>query len=121
MKRKNVTLSAVGLLVSAAAFVMAGCSDMKDDIDDLKKKTEQHDEWLSSLDETVQGLSSDIRAGKLITNVEDLDGEPGGIKITFSDNSTKTITNGKDGSNGDEGPKGEDGKAPLVYIDSEGY
>ncbi len=121
MKRKNVTLSAVGLLVSAAAFVMAGCSDMKDDIDDLKKKTEQHDEWLSSLDETVQGLTSDIRAGKLITNVEDLDGEPGGIKITFSDNSTKTITNGKDGSNGDEGPKGDDGKTPLVYIDSEGY
>lgn len=127
---KRVLPYVASLFVIAAATLSSGCTDYSDDIDDLKKKTEANSELLSTLQGTVNSLQSDISSGKLITKVEDISGTPGGIKITFSDNTSKTILNGEKGDKGDKGDKGEAGpvgpagvagSTPLVYIDSDGY
>jgi len=80
----------------------------------------------------VAALEDAYNNGKIITSVDPIaatGSESGGFKITFSDNSTINIINGKDGENGKDGIDGNDGQngnngtngiTPLLKIDHNG-
>lgn len=100
-------------LLLLAPALLVGCSDDYDDskvwknIDDLKDRIE-------ALETKVNQLNSDIGALRKIVDdavtVVKVEPTADGYVIYFSDNTTATIANGKDGKPGADGKPGSDGK-----------
>ncbi len=86
--RKVLAVALVGVLVGSV-----GCKDYDDDINKLNDRVD-------TLTATVDQLKALIDGGAVITNVQK---GADGIVITLSDNSTYTLTNGKDGQPGQPG------------------
>ena len=85
MKRKFVKVMFFGALaLSTVTYV--GCKDYDDDIDNLQTQIDANKADIAK-------LQSFVKEGKWVTNVEDI---TGGFKITFNDNKSYSITNGKD-------------------------
>lgn len=97
MNKKFKNLFLAGVLALGLASVAVSCTDYSKDIDELRDEN-------AELKSTVKALQDKIDAGLSITSVTTV---TDGFKITFSDNSSYTITNGKDGDDGKKGDKGD--------------
>ena len=104
MNKKFLSAVLFGALMVSSTGTFVSCKDYDDDIDGL-------DQRLTAVENTIKDINTSISNGLIITDVDPItkDGV-GGIKITFSDNSTKEVWNGKNGSNAD-----------IWTIDAEGY
>ncbi|HIZ86786.1 MAG TPA: DUF4988 domain-containing protein, partial [Candidatus Coprenecus pullistercoris] len=120
------------MAVIAATLVLVASlgSCSKYDDTDLKDSIAALDERLAALEAIRDGIQSDIN--DLQALVEKLEGgvtvdavtaTADGYTISFSDGTSITITDGKDGEKGDQGPDGEKGPdgapgedAPIVIV-----
>ena len=85
MKRKFVKVMFFGALaLSTVTYV--GCKDYDDDIDNLQTQIDANKA-------SIAELQNFVKEGKWVTNVEQI---TDGFKITFNDNKSYSITNGKD-------------------------
>lgn len=85
MKRKFVKVMFFGALaLSTVTYV--GCKDYDDDIDNLQTQIDANKA-------SIAELQAFVKEGKWVTNVEQI---TDGFKITFNDNKSYSITNGKD-------------------------
>lgn len=87
-----------------AAFVLTGLAGMtvscnKDEINSLNDR-------VTKVENALADLQTQITNGAVITNVEST---ANGVKVTLSDGSSFTLTNGKDGADGQNGANGQDG------------
>ncbi len=101
MKKKFV------LITLAVMTFIVGC---KYDDDALWDKVNDLDNRVTSIENTLTKMNSDIRDISTIVNaisnnvyVSSVDETENGYKITFTDGKVVTITNGKDGANGTNG------------------
>ena len=92
-------------MTSAGTFT--SCKDYDDDINNLQ-------EQVDGVKSQIADLESKINDGKWITNIADAEG---GFTITFSDNSSYTIVNGKDGADGADGAAGTPGTQWTISED----
>ena len=106
-KKRNFAKTALlgVLLCGLAGPTFVGCKDYDDDIDDLQ-------EQVNTLNKNFEELKKLVNDGKAITSVTPI---TGGFKITFNDNTSYDIVNGKDGE------KGEDGVGTVVSVDENGH
>lgn len=108
-------------LISVASFTVQSCAkDFSEDIDALKAQ-------IAAAQASITSLQTAINAGKLVKTVTSI---TNGYTITFSDNTSITITNGVNGATGTTGATGATGAAgvagatgftPIIGIDAEGY
>lgn len=96
MRKKYLSALLFGALLVASAGTFTSCKDYDDEINNLQ-------EQVDGVKSQIADLESKINDGKWITNIADAEG---GFTITFSDNSSYTIVNGKDGANGADGAAG---------------
>lgn len=89
-KKRNFAKAALlsVLLCGIASPTFVGCKDYDDDIDGLQ-------EQVNTLNKNFEELKKLVNDGKTITSVTPI---TGGFKITFSDETSYDIVNGKDGS-----------------------
>lgn len=100
------------ILVCLILFI-SSCGS-QDEINTLKNRVD-------NLEDAVKSLQHAFDSGKTISTVTRVNADAGGYLITFSDGSTITLGNGKDGADGINGVNGADGVTPMISIDSEGY
>ena len=93
------------MVSSTGTFV--SCKDYDDDIDNINKE-------LTEVKSQIAALQTKIDAGKWITNVTPA---TGGFTVAFSDGSSYTITNGKDGNDGVAGEAGAPGTQWTISED----
>lgn len=102
-------------LISVASFTVQSCAkDFSEDIDALKAQ-------IAAAQASITSLQSAINAGKLVKTVTTV---TNGYTITFSDNTSITITNGATGATGATGSTGATGATgftPIIGIDAQGY
>ena len=91
------------MVSSTGTFV--SCKDYDDDIDNINKE-------LSTLKGDLSALQAKVNEGKWITSLAPT---TGGFTVTFSDNTSYTITNGKDGAAGADAVKWEIGTDGFWY------
>ena len=106
-KKRNFAKTALlgVLLCGLAGPTFVGCKDYDDDIDDLQ-------EQVNTLNKDFEELKKLVNDGKAITSVTPI---TGGFKITFNDNTSYDIVNGKDGE------KGDNGVGTVVSVDENGH
>ena len=86
-----------------AMVLLSSCNALKEEINDIKTE-------IAEIKDALSALQDAYNSGKIISSVTALEGEAaGGWIITFSDNTTIKVTNGKDGQNGADGANGKDG------------
>ena len=107
MRKKYLSALLFGALLFASAGTFTSCKDYDDDINNLQTQVDD-------VKNKVSELEAKINDGKWITNIADAEG---GFTITFSDNSTYTITNGKDGADGVDGAAGTPGTQWTISED----
>lgn len=114
MKMKKIW---VALLFAGMSFGMGSC--MKEDIDDIQKELQEHDDRLTSLEEWQKSVNTDISSLQtLIEALEDKDYVTGvtpladgsGYEISFLKSGKITI------KNGEKGEKGEAGNTPVISV-----
>ena len=95
------------LAVALLSLSLTSCeyddSDLWGAVDDLEQQVAANTEDIATLSALVEAMNQ----GKVITSVDYTDE---GVVLTFSDNTTVTIKNGKDGADGKDGQDGVDGK-----------
>ena len=107
MRKKYLSALLLGALLVTSAGTFTSCKDYDDDINNLQ-------EQVDGVKSQIADLESKINDGKWITNIADAEG---GFTITFSDNSSYTIVNGKDGANGADGAAGAPGTQWTISED----
>ena len=85
---------------------VTSCKNYDEDIANMKTEVE-------AMKTTLASLQNAYNEGKVITSVTPIEGV-NDWQITFSDNTSITITSGKDG---EDGQKGNDGATPYVKVD----
>lgn len=84
--------------------LLSSCDRYEEEFDEIRTEIAQIKDAISALQEAYS-------SGKIISSVTALEGEDdGGWIITFSDNTSIKITNGKNGEDGADGKDGNDGK-----------
>ncbi len=94
--KKLLTIAASVLLMLG----LAGCSDLNNRVDQLETDVKE-------LQDAIKKLQAAVDAKVTVTGITTVEN---GSKVTFSDGSYFTITNGKDGKDGKDGENGKDGK-----------
>ncbi len=94
--KKLLTFAASALLMLG----LAGCSDLNDRVDQLETDVKE-------LQDAIKKLQAAVDAKVTVTGITEVEN---GSKVSFSDGSYFTITNGKDGKDGVDGKDGNDGK-----------
>ena len=107
MRKKYLSALLFGALLVTSAGTFTSCKDYDDDINNLQ-------EQVDGVKSQIADLESKINDGKWITNIADAEG---GFTITFSDNSSYTIVNGKDGADGADGAAGTPGTQWTISED----
>lgn len=107
MRKTFLKVSLITCLAIASSAAFTGCKDYDDDINNINGR-------LDKLEETVKSINDKVQSGCVITSVTPVDG---GVKVTLSDNTDFTITNGKDGATG---ATGEAGKPGTVWTIADG-
>ena len=107
MRKKYLSALLFGALLVTSAGTFTSCKDYDDEINNLQ-------EQVDGVKSQLADLESKINDGKWITNIADAEG---GFTITFSDNSSYTIVNGKDGANGADGAAGAPGTQWTISED----
>ena len=112
-KRSNFTRTALlsALVCGIAGPSFVGCKDYDDDINALQ-------EQVNTLNTGLEDLKKLVESGKSITDVTPI---TGGFKITFSDNTSYEIVNGKEGQQGQEGQPGKAGSVVTVLSEDSGF
>lgn len=114
MKMKKIWVS---LLLAGLSFGMGSCT--KEDIDDIRKELQEHDDRLTSLEEWQKSVNTNISSlQSLIEALEDKDYVTGvtpladgsGYEISFLKSGKITI------KNGEKGEKGEAGNTPVISV-----
>lgn len=114
MKMKKIW---VALLFAGMSFGMGSC--MKEDIDDIRKELQEHDDRLTSLEEWQKSVNTDISSlQSLVEALEDKDyvtevtplADGSGYEISFLKSGKITI------KNGEKGEKGEAGNTPVISV-----
>lgn len=114
MKMKKIW---VALLLAGMSFGMGSCT--KEDIDDIRKELQEHNDRLTSLEEWQKSVNTSISyLQSLIEALEDKDYvtavtplEDGtGYVISFLKSGNVTI------KHGEKGEKGEDGNTPVISV-----
>lgn len=107
----------VALLLAGMSFGMGSC--MKEDIDDIRKELQEHDDRLTSLEEWQKSVNTDISSlQSLVEALEDKDyvtevtplADGSGYEISFLKSGKITI------KNGEKGEKGEAGNTPVISV-----
>lgn len=103
-KKRNFAKVALlsALLCGVAGPTFVGCKDYDDDIEGLQ-------EQVNTLNKNFEELKKLVNDGKAITEITPI---TGGFKITFSDNTSYEIVNGKEGSAG---------TGSVVTVDANGH
>lgn len=105
------------LFTALVALVAVSCAK-ETDLTDVKNKINELDQRVTALEqavekinkETVPGFENLVKAlNEKLTVVSVVESEDG-VVINFSDGTSSTITNGKDGKDGADGKDGENGK-----------
>ena len=96
MNKKFLSAILFGALMVSSTGTFVSCKDYDDDINEINNK-------ISGIETQIKDLQTKIDAGKWITSVSAV---TGGFTVAFSDGSSYTITNGKDGANGEAGAPG---------------
>ena len=107
MRKKYLSALLFGALLVTSTGTFTSCKDYDDDINNLQ-------EQVDGVKSQIADLESKINDGKWITNIADAEG---GFTITFSDNSSYTIVNGKDGADGADGAAGTPGTQWTISED----
>ena len=95
-----------------AVLVLSACDRYEDDFTEIRAEIAQIKEAISALQQAYDNA-------KTISSVTALSDEtPGGWLITFSDNTTIKVVNGKDGENG---ANGKDGITPYFKINEDNH
>lgn len=111
MKMKSIW---VAMLLTVISFGMGSCT--KDDLDDIRKELQEHDDRLTSLEEWQKSVNTNISS--LQSLVEALEGKDyvtevtpladgSGYEISFLKSGTITIKHGE---------KGDDGNTPVISV-----
>ena len=95
MNKKFLSAILFGALMVSSTGTFVSCKDYDDDIDNINKE-------LSTLKGDLSALQAKVNEGKWITSLAPT---TGGFTVTFSDNTSYTITNGKDGAAGADAVK----------------
>ena len=107
MNKKFLSAILFGALMVSSTGTFVSCKDYDDDIDNINKE-------LTEVKSQIAALQTKIDAGKWITNVTPA---TGGFTVAFSDGSSYTITNGKDGNDGVAGEAGAPGTQWTISED----
>ncbi len=119
---------AVSLFV-AALFSSALLQSCKEDLSGIEADIKDLQERVDALETAVEALRAAYEDGKIISSVAPHPTKDGWL-VTFSDNSSISLTNGRDGATGETGATGaagSDGRdgidavTPLLMIDTSGY
>ena len=105
MNKKFLSAILFGALMVSSTGTFVSCKDYDDDIDNINKE-------LSTLKGDLSALQAKVNEGKWITSLAPT---TGGFTVTFSDNTSYTITNGKDGAAGADAVKWEIGTDGFWY------
>ena len=105
MNKKFLSAVLFGALMASSTGTFVSCKDYDDDIDNINKE-------LSTLKGDLSALQAKVNEGKWITSLAPT---TGGFTVTFSDNTSYTITNGKDGAAGADAVKWEIGTDGFWY------
>ena len=106
MNKKFLNVALFGTLIAVSSSTFTSCKDYDDDIDGLTNR-------VSAVEGTLSQLESLIKKGAVITDVKST---ANGVVVTLSDNSSFTLTNGKDGAAGAAGKNGT-----VVTMGTDGY
>ncbi len=109
MNKKFLNVALFGTLIAVSSSTFTSCKDYDDDIDGLTNR-------VSAVEGTLSQLESLIKKGAVITDVKST---ANGVVVTLSDNSSFTLTNGKDGAAGVAGAAGKNGT--VVTMGTDGY
>ena len=96
MNKKFLSAILFGALMVSSTGTFVSCKDYDDDIDGLNSRVD-------GIESQIKDLEAKINAAKWITSVTPA---TGGFTVAFSDGSSYTITNGKDGAAGEAGAAG---------------
>ncbi|MCQ2186873.1 MAG: DUF4988 domain-containing protein [Bacteroidales bacterium] len=102
------------VICAAVAALVCACNKYDGAISDLEKRinsTEQSVNNLLNKVDALQKILDAIQSGVSIKSVSPVDG---GFTVTFSDNNSFTVVNGKDGQDGKPGEDGKDGEDSKV-------
>ncbi len=102
-------------ILAAAAAIVCGCNKYDDTIADLQNRVDKTEKTVSDLVSKVDALQKLVDAatsGVSITSVTAVDG---GFTVAFSDGTSFTVINGKDGQ---AGAAGQDAEGITVTEDS---
>ena len=105
MNKKFLSAILFGTLMVSSTGTFVSCKDYDDDIDNINKE-------LSTLKGDLSALQTKVNEGKWITSLAPT---TGGFTVTFSDNTSYTITSGKDGAAGADAVKWEIGTDGFWY------
>lgn len=114
---KRTRKIAAALLLVGLSFGMGSCA--KEDIDDIRKELQEHDDRLTSLEEwqksvntnisSLQGLIEALENEDYVTGVTPL-ADGSGYEISFLKSGKITI------KHGEQGEKGEAGTTPVISV-----
>lgn len=107
MNKKFLNVALFGTLIAVSSSTFTSCKDYDDDIDGLTNR-------VSAVEGTLSQLESLIKKGAVITDVKST---ANGVVVTLSDNSSFTLTNGKDGAAGKNGTVVTMGTNGYWYVD----
>ena len=96
MNKKFLSAILFGALMVSSTGTFVSCKDYDDDIDGLNSRVD-------GIESQIKKKKKKINAAKWITSVTPA---TGGFTVAFSDGSSYTITNGKDGAAGEAGAAG---------------
>ena len=99
MNKKFLSAILFGALMVSSTGTFVSCKDYDDDIDNINKE-------LSTLKGDLSALQAKVNEGKWITSLAPT---TGGFTVTFSDNTSYTITNGQAGADAVKWEIGTDG------------
>ncbi len=112
-KEKAARAIAMGVVCSVMLFASCGMDEVKNEIDDLKKRVENL--------ETLTGvLDKKIKDGVFVTKVKALEAPKSGWLVEFTSGDPIEILNGAPGATGAPGEKGADGHTPSIEVKENG-
>ena len=109
------------LVLAAAAALVCGCNKYDAEISDLQDRLDQTELNITNLKSKVEALNTLVDALSKGLTIKSVTPVEGGFTVVFSDASSFTVINGKDGINGENGAPGQDGKdAQVSYKEENG-